>query len=97
MILVLIDPENHELTALVARLPDPRRCRVVEIGCGDGRLTHRYAARVESVLAFDPDAVLTASFRAAGVDSNVDLRTMSVDRLELPAASVDVVLFSWAL
>ena len=39
------DPEEHEITALVALLPDLRRSRVVEVGCGDGRLTRRYAAR----------------------------------------------------
>ena len=94
---MLFDPEEYELTALLKRFPDGRRCRVVEIGCGDGRLTRRYAARVDRVLAIDPDETLTASFRAGGVDPNVDLRTMAVDRLELSNESVDAVLFSWAL
>jgi ubiquinone/menaquinone biosynthesis C-methylase UbiE len=91
------DPEGHELTALLKRLPHPRGCEVVEIGCGDGRLTRRYAAHVGRILAIDPDETLTASFRAAGVDANVDLRTIAVDRLELANGSADVVLFSWAL
>jgi len=94
---MLFDPEEYELTALLKRFPDGRRCHVVEIGCGDGRLTRRYAARVDRVLAIDPDETLTASFRAGGVDANVDLRTMAVDRLELSNESVDAVLFSWAL
>jgi len=94
--MILQDPEQHELSALLARLPQPA-ARVVEIGCGDGRLTRRYAAHVESVLAVDPDERSTAAFRSNGIDPNVDLRTTSVDRLQLPDASVDVVLFSWAL
>jgi ubiquinone/menaquinone biosynthesis C-methylase UbiE len=91
------DPEEHELTALLKRLPHRRGCDVVEIGCGDGRLTRRYATHVRHVLAIDPDETLTAAFRTIGVDANVDLRTIAVDRLELPDGSADVVLFSWAL
>jgi 16S rRNA A1518/A1519 N6-dimethyltransferase RsmA/KsgA/DIM1 with predicted DNA glycosylase/AP lyase activity len=94
---MMFDPEQHELAALLSRLPDPARCGVLEIGCGDGRLTRRYAARVDRILAVDPDHALTAAFHAGGVGVNVDLRTMSVDRLDLADASVDAVLFSWAL
>src|SRR4029453_16277011 len=34
--------------------------RVLEIGCGDGRLTWLYAPRAESVLVLDPDEELIA-------------------------------------
>jgi ubiquinone/menaquinone biosynthesis C-methylase UbiE len=94
---MIIDPEQHELKALLARLPARDRCHVVEIGCGDGRLTHRYAAHVDRVLAIDPDQALIDAYRTAGVEPNVDLRTLPVDRLDVPDASIDVVLFSWAL
>jgi hypothetical protein len=50
-----------------------------------------------SVLAVDPDPALTTAYRESGVESNVDLRTMSVDELEVGDASVDAVIFSWAL
>jgi 16S rRNA A1518/A1519 N6-dimethyltransferase RsmA/KsgA/DIM1 with predicted DNA glycosylase/AP lyase activity len=94
---VLIDPEEHELSALMARLPSVASCHVVEIGCGDGRLTRRYCTRVATVLAIDPDDSLISAFRAGGVDANVDLRAASVEALDLPEASADAVLFSWAL
>jgi 16S rRNA A1518/A1519 N6-dimethyltransferase RsmA/KsgA/DIM1 with predicted DNA glycosylase/AP lyase activity len=94
---MMIDPEGRELQELLARLPPVPHCRVVEIGCGDGRLTRRYADRVGSVLAIEPDEALTAAYRAGGVESNVDLRTLSVDALDLSAGSADAVLFSWAL
>jgi 16S rRNA A1518/A1519 N6-dimethyltransferase RsmA/KsgA/DIM1 with predicted DNA glycosylase/AP lyase activity len=94
---MIFDPEEHELTALMKRLPHRHGCDVVEIGCGDGRLTRRYAAHVGRILAIDPDETLTASFRAGGIDANVDLRTMPVDRVELANGLADVVLFSWAL
>ncbi len=94
---MLTDPEEHELSALLERLPPVDACRVVEIGCGDGRLTRRYAAHVGSVIALDPDPQLIDAFRVAGVDGNVEVRACSFDQLDLPEHSVDAVIFSWSL
>lgn len=90
-----IDPEGYEVAALVSRLPVG--CNVIEIGCGDGRVTRRYHARAASIVAIDPDAEAVAAFRASGLPDNVDARAMPVDRFEPPDAAADVVLFSWAL
>jgi ubiquinone/menaquinone biosynthesis C-methylase UbiE len=94
---VITDPEEHELSALVERLPPVASCRVLEIGCGDGRLTRRYASRVGSVIALDPDEDSIHAFRLAGVDPNVDVRACSFDRLDLPERSIDAAIFSWSL
>jgi cyclopropane fatty-acyl-phospholipid synthase-like methyltransferase len=94
---VILDPEEHELSAVMDRLPSPAGCRVLEIGCGDGRLTRRYASRVGSVVAIDPDAASIQAFRAAGVDSNVDVRACSFDGVDLRDRCVDAVIFSWSL
>ena len=51
----VLDPEGAHLAAL-HRLSDFRSQRVLELGCGDGRLTVCVAADAVSVLAFDPDA-----------------------------------------
>jgi len=91
------DPEEHEITALVALLPDLRRSRVVEVGCGDGRLTRRYAARAASVLAFDPDDVLMTAVRSDPPAGDVELRTATVESVDIPDGSANVVLLSWAL
>ena len=50
---VRTDPENNEPRALFA-LADFNGRRVLEIGCGDGRLTWRYADRAAHVTAIDP-------------------------------------------
>jgi predicted RNA methylase len=51
----VLDPEGAHLAAL-QRLGDFAGRRVLEMGCGDGRLTLATAADVAHVFAFDPDA-----------------------------------------
>ena len=89
------DPEQHEIAALAALVPSFAGLHVVEIGCGDGRLTRRYAAQAASVLAIDPDEIAVAAL--AGAIENVDARALPIEELSLPPQSADVVLFSWAL
>ena len=50
-----IDPENNELRALF-EFADFSNKHVLEIGCGDGRLTWRYADKAEHVTAIEPSA-----------------------------------------
>jgi cyclopropane fatty-acyl-phospholipid synthase-like methyltransferase len=50
---IRIDPENNETKALFS-MAEFKGQRVLEIGCGDGRLTRLYAGRVAHVTAVDP-------------------------------------------
>jgi cyclopropane fatty-acyl-phospholipid synthase-like methyltransferase len=98
-----LDPENHEITALAAFLPARRGLRVLEIGCGDGRLTRRYAHIAERILAVDSSATELDEFRAtmpAELAPRVEVRESPIETLEIPAgdgADFDVVLMSWSL
>ena len=92
-----LDPEERELRALLELLPNLHCAHVVEVGCGDGRLTRRYADLAASVLAFDPDEAAIAAFRSERLPDRVELRTDTVDRVSIPQSSADVVLLSWAL
>ena len=94
---IQLDPEEHEITALVELLPNLHQSRIVEVGCGDGRLTRRYAARAASVLAFDPDEVSIAVVRSNPLAGDVELRIATVESVDIPEGSADVVLLSWAL
>ena len=89
------DPEQHEVRALAALVPSFAGLHVVEIGCGDGRLTRRYAARAASVLAIDPNADAVAAL--PGRMKNVEPRAVSIADLSVPPHCADVVLFAWAL
>jgi 16S rRNA A1518/A1519 N6-dimethyltransferase RsmA/KsgA/DIM1 with predicted DNA glycosylase/AP lyase activity len=93
---IVEDPEGHEIDALTALLPHDR-ADVLEIGCGDGRLTRRYADRVRSIIAIDPDEAAVADFRSTPPPPNVDLRASAIDRLDLPDRAFDVVLLAWSL
>lgn len=98
---VQLDPEGHEVEALFD-LVDLGGKDVLEIGCGDGRLTWRYAPRVAHITAIDPfaDAIDRAeeSMPTAAI-GRVDLRHVAFE--DFAAASepstFDVVILSWSL
>ncbi len=73
---------------------------ILEIGCGDGRLTLQYAPQASKVVAIDPDSTSIAEARWAGASQgihNVSFRVGSGERLPVRGAPFDIVLFSWSL
>ena len=94
-----VDPERNEVRALRSAADWPDR-RVLEIGCGNGRLTARLLSLGARVTALDPDAtqVRAARLRFAGrPGSRVRIRVGKAERLGEPADSYDRVVFAWAL
>jgi 16S rRNA A1518/A1519 N6-dimethyltransferase RsmA/KsgA/DIM1 with predicted DNA glycosylase/AP lyase activity len=89
------DPEGNEDAAFERAGLSFLDCRVLEIGCGDGRLTSRYAHQAASIIAIDPDTDAVAELARAL--PGVDARAISIDELSLPPSSVDVALFAWSL
>src|SRR5712692_6539988 len=95
----VLDPEGAHLAAL-RRLADFRGRRVLELGCGDGRLTVGIATNAASVLAFDPDAEAVErarSFLPAELAERVSYQVASGKEIELERLSFDLALFSWSL
>jgi ubiquinone/menaquinone biosynthesis C-methylase UbiE len=95
----VLDPEGAHLAAL-RRLADFRGRRVLEMGCGDGRLTLGIARDAAHVLAFDPDADAIERARRAlpeELAERVTYRVASAKEIELEPQSFDLVVFSWSL
>jgi SAM-dependent methyltransferase len=59
-----LDPEGAHLAAL-RRLADFDGRRVLEMGCGEGRLTRGITTEAASVVAFDPDPASVAEAQAS--------------------------------
>jgi 2-polyprenyl-3-methyl-5-hydroxy-6-metoxy-1,4-benzoquinol methylase len=94
-----IDPEGVHIAAL-RRLADFRDRRVLEMGCGNGRLTAGIAADAATVLAFDPDAEAVGRarrFLPTELAERVTYRVASGQEIELERLSFDLVVFSWSL
>lgn len=94
-----LDPEGAHLAAL-RRLADFRGARVLEMGCGEGRLTGGIAEQAAHVLAFDPDAEAVEKGRnalAADLADRVSFLVASAEQLEIAPGSFDLVVFSWSL
>jgi ubiquinone/menaquinone biosynthesis C-methylase UbiE len=94
-----IDPEGAETGAL-GQVAPVDGLRVLELGCGDGRLTFRYAAAAVSVLAVDPDAAEIERARAdlpRRLAGTVTFAVSGAAEVEAPPASFDLALFSWSL
>ena len=73
---------------------------MLELGCGDGRLTPGIARDAASVLAFDPDAEAVERARQslpAELAQRVSYRVASGKEIELEPVSFDLVVFSWSL
>jgi len=94
-----IDPEKNEVHALKA-MTDWRNKRVIEIGCGNGRLTRRLANLGAQVEAIDPDRKLIVSAKKDVPERLADrmrFRVGSALSLKYPAQTFDIVVFSWVL
>jgi len=72
---------------------------VLEVGCGDGRLTWLYAARAESVLGIDPEEEAIATARSTTPPELAQRVRFEVGAAEdlSRTAVYDVAFLSWSL
>ena len=95
------DPEGTETKYLLpySDLTKAASKRVLEVGCGDGRLTWRYARAAGQVVGIDLHA---DDLRVARIDRPADLANQvhfaEADAVHLPleSGSFDLAIFAWS-
>jgi ubiquinone/menaquinone biosynthesis C-methylase UbiE len=93
------DPEGVEIEYLhqIAPVAD---AYVLEVGCGDGRLTWRFADSAKYVIGTDPDPsrLLTAQRECPpALGSGLTLAQVKAEALPFPAAKFDLAILAWSL
>jgi 2-polyprenyl-3-methyl-5-hydroxy-6-metoxy-1,4-benzoquinol methylase len=99
---IQIDPEGNETNALFDLVELDAR-EVLEIGCGDGRLTWRYADRAAHVTAIDTfaEAIGRAKERLPGpLKGRVEFYPSAFEgfaRSSHHPSAFDVAILAWSL
>ncbi len=96
-----IDPENNETRALFD-MTDFSGQHVLEIGCGDGRLTWRYADKAAYVTAIEPAEKLVALAREhlpGGLRDRIEFQNVTFEDFAVAGetSTFDIVILSWSL
>ena len=79
----------------ILQFADLRDQEVLEIGCGEGRITTQLVGKVKRLVAIDPDPAIIAE--AKENTEGVSLRIGSGECLEFSSDSFDVILFTLSL
>ena len=95
------DPEGIESAALF-ELANFKDQEVVEVGCGEGRLTWRYAEKVREVAALDPEPQKIAAAQAnipPSLKGKISFLNTTLEDFAESAGErkFDLALFAWSL
>jgi ubiquinone/menaquinone biosynthesis C-methylase UbiE len=93
------DPERNEERYL-HQFADFRNKRVLEIGCGEGRLTWKYAKGTRSTIGIDldRDGLRVAAFdRPSDLQPNVQFVQARSEVLPFSKEKFDIALLAWSL
>jgi ubiquinone/menaquinone biosynthesis C-methylase UbiE len=93
------DPERTE-TKYLHRFADFTNRRVIEIGCGEGRLTWQYAKRTGATSGIDPDrdALRIARLdRPASLQDKVMFACADAQCLPFSKETFDIAVLAWSL
>ena len=93
------DAYGVEAAATLRLVPLEGR-RVLDVGCGEGRLTRLAAARARFVFSFDPNAETVAEAQRSLTDEQrerVRFAVHGAEAFEVPRERFDVALCGWSL
>jgi ubiquinone/menaquinone biosynthesis C-methylase UbiE len=94
-----IDPERVERRTL-RELAPVDGLHLLELGCGDGRLTLQVGGEAASVFAVDPDEERVANARRSlprELAGKVSFAVAGAADVKRPGRRFDLALFSWSL
>jgi 2-polyprenyl-3-methyl-5-hydroxy-6-metoxy-1,4-benzoquinol methylase len=101
---ISLDLEENEIKSLLEFAGKLAGKRVFEIGCGDGRLTWRYASQAAYVVAIDPTPEKISQARQnlpAELSDRVSFQALGLEEYGAQhphqANRFDLVLLSWSL
>ncbi|MFQ5908925.1 MAG: class I SAM-dependent methyltransferase [Thermoplasmata archaeon] len=93
------DPEGIQLQTVLKHASFEGK-EILEVGCGDGRLTFEFADLAKSVVAFDPiagDVRKATESTPKELTPKVSFLVGTGEHLPFPDESYDVVFFTWSL
>ncbi len=93
------DPENSELDALHDFAGSFAGKRVLEIGCGNGRLTYQYAAEAKLVHGIDPSEKKITEAREKipqKLKNRLQLWDVGIENFFSPE-KYDIAIMAWSL
>ena len=97
---LVMDPAGNEIRALKG-ITNWRGKRVLEVGCGDGRLTLRLAKfGIGKIVAFDPNREMIRVARKNLPEKyreKIEYRVGNAEHVKQKAGQFDIVIFSWVL
>ncbi len=95
---VILDPEGNEGRYLDKIAGSLAGKRVLEIGCGEGRLSWDLARKADYLVAIDPDADDIAAAQAAiplELAGKIEFQTTSLEQFSSPYP-FDTAVLSWS-
>ncbi len=93
------DPEGAE-TRFLHDIVDVTNAHVLEIGCGEGRLTWRYAASADKVVGIDLDTVRLATAHREcppKLQANTGFTLATTNTLPFPSEAFDLAILAWSM
>jgi 2-polyprenyl-3-methyl-5-hydroxy-6-metoxy-1,4-benzoquinol methylase len=93
------DPDGAEPRA-ICELVSLAGKRILDVGCGTGRLTGVAATEAESVYAFDPKPEAIEEARTsvpAALRGRVSFRVHGAEQLDVARRRFDIALCGWSL
>ncbi|MCP4361628.1 MAG: class I SAM-dependent methyltransferase [Chloroflexi bacterium] len=94
---MIYDPTDPELASLLRLSGGVGGKRVLEIGCGNGRLTRKYAPQASHVDAIDPNEDKIAKAKTLAPSSeHVHYYAVALEDFQIPQP-YDLIILAWSL